>query len=135
VDADRRGDLEDPSYLETLSTDDPVRANENVFGFSLAVASLEVLQFLMLAVAPSGVGSPGPQSYHMLTGLTELGAITCKPDCIFQGLVATGESEPSGAGLHIVAEASRRALSGSRGALVRLRNLANRLKAALGCSL
>lgn len=108
VEADRRGDLEDPRYLEALPLDHSARANENVFGFSLAVASLEMLQFLMLAVGPSGIGSPGPQNYHMLTGKLELGLTTCEPDCVFPDLIAKGESEPAGTGVHIAAEAARR---------------------------
>jgi hypothetical protein len=111
VEADRRGDLEDPRYLESLPSDHPARANENVFGFSLAVASLEVLQFLMLAVGPSGIGSPGPQNYHMLTGMMDLGPTTCEPDCIFPDLIAKGEGEPPGTGVHIAAEEARRLIA------------------------
>jgi hypothetical protein len=107
VEADRRGDLEDPTYLESLPTDHPARANENVFGFSLGVASLEVLQFLMVAVGPSGLGSPGPQNYHMLTGATDIGLMSCEPDCIFPDLTAAGDSEPAGTGVHAAAEAAR----------------------------
>jgi hypothetical protein len=131
VEADRRGDLEDPSYLESLPTDHPARANENVFGFSLAVASLEVLQFIMLAVGPSGIGSPGPQNYHILTGLTELGPTTCEPDCIFPKLTAKGESEPSGTGVHAAAEAARRALPAEDAARSGWRRLVQRIKSAL----
>jgi ThiF family protein len=131
VEADRRGDLEDPKYLESLPTDHPARANENVFGFSLAVASLEVLQFLMLVVGPSGVGSPGPQNYHMLTGMMDMGPTTCDQDCIFPDLVAQGESEPSGTGVHIAAEAARRALPPENSAQSRLRGWGRRFKAAL----
>lgn len=134
VEADRRGDLEDPRYLESLPTDHPARANENVFGFSLGVASLEVLQFLMLAVGPSGIGSPGPQNYHMLTGMTDLGPTTCEPDCIFPDLVAKGESEPSGTGFHIAADDARRALSPDNVAQSGFRVWAQRLKAALRLS-
>lgn len=134
VEADRRGDLEDPKYLESLPTDHPARANENVFGFSLAVASLEVLQFLMLTVGPSGIGPSGPQNYHMLTGVTDLGPTSCKPDCIFPDLIAKGESEPSGTGVHMAAEIARRALRLDNVAQSRFRRWAQRLKAALRLS-
>lgn len=130
VEADRRGDLENPRYLESLPTDHPARANENVFGFSLAVASLEVLQFLMLAVGPSGIGSPGPQNYHMLTGMLELGPTTCDPDCVFPDLIAKGEDEPSGTGVHIAAEAARRALARDNAATSGFFRWIQRLKAA-----
>ena len=120
--------------MESLPIDHPARANENVFGFSLAVASLEVLQFLMLAVGPSGIGSPGPQNYHMLTGMTDLGPTTCEPDCIFPDLVAKGESEPPGTGVHIAAEAARRALPPDNVGQSALRRWARRLKASLRLS-
>jgi len=110
VEADRRGDLEDPSYLESLPTDHPARANENVFGFSLGVASLEVLQFLMLAVSPCGLGSPGPQNYHMLTGSVDIGRTDCDEDCSFPDLEATGDSEPAGTGTHVAAEEARKSI-------------------------
>jgi hypothetical protein len=131
VEADRRGDLEDPKYLESLPTDHPARANENVFGFSLAVASLEVLQFLMIAVGPSGLGSPGPQNYHMLTGTADIGLMSCEPDCVFPELIAAGESETPGTGVHAPAEAAR-AIFASQSKPVATTNWTGRLKRALG---
>jgi len=110
VEADRCGDLDDPRYLDSLPTDHPARANENVFAFSLAVASLEVLQCLMMVVTPAGIGPPGPQNYHMLTGLTDIGLTACRPDCVFSDLVAKGDTEPSGIGAHVAAEDVRRLL-------------------------
>ncbi len=124
VEADRLGDLEDPSYLESLPTDHPARANENVFGFSAAVASLEFLQFLMLAVGPSGVGSPGPQTYHLLTGAIDIGVTSCDSGCMFEDLLCAGDDEPAGTGVHPAADASRRLLAKRRAfGSVRLRAL------------
>lgn len=108
VDADRRGDLENPMYLESLPGDHPARANENVFAFSLGVASLEVLQFVMLTVGPSGIGSPGPQNYHITTGQIDIGPTMCEPECEFTSLIAKGDTEPAGVAEHPAADASRR---------------------------
>jgi len=91
VGAERAGDLDDPRYIETLPEDHPLRANENVFGFSLGVASLELLQFLMLVVGAGGLGAVAPQNYHLVTGSIDLGERGCDPDCIFPGLVAAGD--------------------------------------------
>jgi hypothetical protein len=131
VEADRCGDLDDPRYLESLPADHPARANENVFSFSLAVASLEMLQFVMMVVGPSGIGPPGPQNYHMLTGLTDIGPTACDPDCIFPDLIAKGDTEPSGTGIHVAAEASRRLLDPDRDTTSRLTKLLRRLKVNL----
>jgi hypothetical protein len=114
VEADRRGDLEDPSYLETLPSDHPARANENVFGFSLGVASLEVMQFLMMAIGPLGLGPAGPQNYHMLTGTLELGQTNCDDGCIFPEIIARGESEPAGIARHAAADLARLAIAKNR---------------------
>ncbi len=107
VAADRRGDLEDPHYLEGLPDGHPVKANENVFGFSLAVASLELAQWIMLTVAPLGLGPPGPQNYHLTMGSIELGPTACETDCIFPGHIASGEEHHPGTAVHPAAEAAR----------------------------
>ncbi len=46
VQLDRQGLLDDPTYIEQLSTDHPLRARENVFIFSAACASAALLQFM-----------------------------------------------------------------------------------------
>ncbi len=110
VAAERSGELDTPSYIESLPTDHPVRAKENVFAFSLAAASLEVLQLIMLAVGTSGLGPPGPQNYHLTTGEIDLGEHTCDTGCPFPGLVGRGEEAGHpGIGRHLVAERARSA--------------------------
>ncbi|HEY6000543.1 MAG TPA: ThiF family adenylyltransferase [bacterium] len=106
VAADQRGDFEDPGYLERLPDDHPAKANENVFGFSLGVASLEFMQLLMLTVAPLGLG-PRAQSYHLLTGEIETGLTACEPGCFSQEFIASGEMHCPGTGVHAAAEAVR----------------------------
>jgi hypothetical protein len=107
VAADRAGDLDDPRYLASLPGDHPLRANENVFAFSAAVASLELLQWLMLVVAPLGLGPPGPQNYHLMTGDLELGRVVCDDDCSFPGYIATGAVHHPGTGDHRAAHIAR----------------------------
>jgi hypothetical protein len=111
VAADQRGDLEDPRYLESLPDDHPAKANENVFAFSLAVASLELMQWIMLIIAPLGLSSAGPQNYHLTTGSIEIGPTTCDQDCVFPTYVACGDLHHAGVGEHGAAQAARRVAS------------------------
>jgi molybdopterin/thiamine biosynthesis adenylyltransferase len=109
VSADREGYFDDPTYIRSLQAAGGVRGNENVFGFSLAVASLEVLQLLSMVVAPAGVPNPGGQLYHFVQGVLESPCFDpCEPTCLYPGLTARGDR----AGLeltarHLVAEAKR----------------------------
>jgi hypothetical protein len=107
VEADRRGDLDNTSYIESLPEVHPARANENVFGFSLSTASLEFLQLLMLVVQPLGLRGGRPQNYHLLTGQIDLGGTECDSDCPFPELIATGDSHHPGTGRHVAAEVAR----------------------------
>ena len=69
-----------------------MRRNENVFAFSMNLASLEVLQLVMMLAHPNGIASYGLQNYHMTTGKIDLDLRPCAQDCIFPELVALGES-------------------------------------------
>ena len=61
VSADRKGFLDDASYIEALPHGHPLRATENVFAFSVGVASLEILQLIRLAVGPAALVACEPQ--------------------------------------------------------------------------
>ena len=69
VSAEREGLLHDPDYIRGLPESHPIKRNENVIAFSLNVAGLEMLQFLMMVVAPLGVSNAGQQSYHFVPGI------------------------------------------------------------------
>lgn len=92
VEADRHGLLDDPSYIERLPEDHPIRRNENVFGFSMACASQQFLQMLALVIAPLDQPNPGAQLYHFVGGFMEKPSFpTCHPECAFRQLVCKGE--------------------------------------------
>jgi molybdopterin/thiamine biosynthesis adenylyltransferase len=98
VTLERQGDLDDPSYIEGLPPDSPFRSNENVFGFALAAASLEVQHFLRLVVAPGGMADIGSQHENFKTGSIDLDIEDCHPNCWHSGrLLARGD----GAGIDI----------------------------------
>jgi hypothetical protein len=92
VDTDRRGDLDDPAYIAALAKNHPARRGENVFAFSVACASLEVLQALTMIIAPAGVGNIGGQHYHMLPGTIDVDPSGCAEGCPYsEVLVGLGE--------------------------------------------
>ena len=92
VATERDGYLDDPQYIAGLPEDHPVKHNENVFAFSLSVASLEILQFLSLIIAPSGISDPGAQMYHFVTAQLDTERHEgCKSECIYPSLLAKGD--------------------------------------------
>lgn len=110
VTLERDGSLDDPRYIEQLPQDSPLRASENVFGFSLGAASLATSQFLSLVVAPGGISNHGAQRYRFKTGDLEQAWPTCHPNCRYVTTLAAGDSahdrfQPTG--LHPAAQAAR----------------------------
>lgn len=108
VEAERSGLLEDPSYIEGLPADDPIRANQNVFAFGMGAASLEVLQFLSMVVAPSESADIGTQNYDFVTGSLDVETDGCQSRCPYSGsLLAMGDQMPPIFGRHHAAEQER----------------------------
>lgn len=93
VSADRDGFFDDQGYIAGLPNDHPAKRNENVFAFSLSDASFEVLQFLSMIVAPSGLSNPGAQMYHFVTAdLEQDKREACTDNCLYPGYIARGDS-------------------------------------------
>jgi molybdopterin-synthase adenylyltransferase len=92
VQVERDGYLDDPTYIEGLAKDHPLRARENVFAFSMACASLQMLQMLAMVIDPLGRSNPGEQLYHFVGGFMEPATpTTCQSECIFPQMVALGD--------------------------------------------
>jgi hypothetical protein len=92
VQVERDGYLDDPTYIEGLAKDHPLRARENVFAFSTGCASFQTLQMLAMAIDPLGRSNPGEQLYHFVGGFMEpIAAAACHPECMFPHLVALGD--------------------------------------------
>lgn len=105
---DLSGMLDDPTYIEGLPEEDPVRANQNVFAFGMGAASLEVLQFLSMVVAPCDVANPGAQHHHFVNGHLDVESGGCRPDCAYSGdMLATGDVASPPLGRHERAERER----------------------------
>ncbi len=92
VQTERDGYLDDPSYIAGLPKDHPLKTRQNVFAFSMACASMQMLQMLALTLAPLGQPNPGAQLYHFVGNITEPPLFPdCHPDCQFPSLIALGD--------------------------------------------
>lgn len=93
VQTEIEGKLDDPSYFEGLDEEHPLKRNENVFPFSMNLASLEVLQFVALATGVGGLHDFGVQRFRIPPGVvTSDSRRECQPGCPLEGLVAHGDS-------------------------------------------
>ena len=91
---DKEGYFDDPSYMagadESLKRMD---AHENVFVFSMNVASLEVLQLISLLVLPEYIARCEQQFYHFALRNFEDEIIKkCEEECFYSSLIAKGDS-------------------------------------------
>ena len=92
VSAEREGYFDDPHYIAGLPDDHPIKRNENVFAFSLSTASFEMLQMLMMIIAPFDVANAGQQMYHFVPGLFDTPKFgLCDENCLHPGLIAKGD--------------------------------------------
>jgi hypothetical protein len=110
VSVEREGYLDNPEYINGLPADHALRRNENVFAFSLGVASLEVLQMLMMVIAPSGMANPGSQWYRFVPGTLDPQRIErCNDDCPYSTTFANlgDHASLTITGQHIGAAAAR----------------------------
>jgi molybdopterin-synthase adenylyltransferase len=90
VGLDQQGLLDSPDYVKGLSKADRERyARRNVFGFSLSVASHEILQLVGLITGNQRIGGAGTQTYHAYPGIMEVSEVNhCKDDCDMAPLLA-----------------------------------------------
>jgi molybdopterin-synthase adenylyltransferase len=93
VQMEREGLLDDPTYIENLPKGHPLRARENVFGFSMSCASLQFLQMLALVLSPLGQPNPGRQIYHFVGNCMESPQYhDCAEDCRFLNCIGKGDA-------------------------------------------
>jgi hypothetical protein len=112
VSAERDGSLDDPSYIEGLPKDHPLRNNQNIFNFSMHLASLEIQHFLSLLLAPSGIKGLPPFMYHFKNAeLEKMVSKKCDPNCLFRDAEYYGHGdkvEIEFTGYHELAERMRK---------------------------
>lgn len=92
VDLERRGLLDDASYLQGLNADHALRRNENVFPFSMSLAAHEVLHLVALVTGLLGMHDLGDQRYHYNLRQMLVEDRVCSVDCETNELIATGDS-------------------------------------------
>lgn len=91
VAVERTGLLDKPTYIEGLPKDHELRQNENVFGFSLSVAALEVMQLLRMSIPHPGLPDIGAQTVHFVSGNTDSDTRPCDSGCPYPTLTALGD--------------------------------------------
>ena len=106
VAVERDGLLDDPNYIRGLPEDHLLKRRENVFSFSNMAASLELMQMISMVIAPSGMGNPGAQIYHFVSGtLDKEEKFACNDGCFYRSIIAHGDHAGiSAVGRHHVAE-------------------------------
>jgi len=122
VQTEREGRLDDPAYIAGLPEDHLLRRSENVFAFSSALASSEVLQFLSMVLSPGGLSDVGAHNYHFVTGCLDVDTTRCRLGCLYSGqLVGLGDDTTlSVIGAHPAAQQARAARAHRRSVLRRL---------------
>jgi molybdopterin-synthase adenylyltransferase len=109
VTLERTGLLDDPTYIDSLPADHLLRSHQNVFAFSLRLASLEIFQFLRMIIPHPGHTDIGTQTEDFVSGLLNADPQPCRPNCPFCEKVAMGDRTGynSITGRHPVAEKTR----------------------------
>lgn len=91
VAAEREGFADNPKYIHGLPDDHPFKNNQNVFAFSLATASFEVMQLLSMIASPANLAVPGAQMYHFIPGSLDADWSRCRSNCAYTGLISHGD--------------------------------------------
>lgn len=135
VSLEREGFFDDPNYIKGLAEIPRDLRNENVFVFSANLASFEILQLLMMIIAPYGIADTGEQMYHFVPGLMDKPIFkTCLPNCTYVPITAKGDrSGYQVTGRHAIAEEKRRSqkLSWKYKVALSLRTLADKVEHSL----
>lgn len=115
VATETEGKLDDPSYLTGIPADHRFRQNENVMPFSANLASLEVLQLIVLATGIGGLDDVGVQRYRYNPGILERDITrSCRDDCGNKALTSRGDSDFELFGFCHAAEKERRNVAKGR---------------------
>ncbi|MHB8459723.1 MAG: ThiF family adenylyltransferase [Candidatus Limnocylindrales bacterium] len=90
VSVEREGFLQRSGYIEGLPEDHPLRANQNVFAFSVGAASLQLAQFVAMVAAPSGTADLGALHFHLTGAELTRDEAGCDPGCPYSSRALQG---------------------------------------------
>jgi molybdopterin-synthase adenylyltransferase len=86
------GLLDDPEYIESLPEESEFIRKENVFVFSMALASSELLKFVQLIGKPANIPAPNIERNLFPIGRrNQIDTANCSEYCSFKDFVAKGE--------------------------------------------
>ena len=88
---EREGSLDEPSYVEGLPSDAQLQ-NQNVFPFSLSIASMTVNQMLRYLIGPRWWPAAPQEHYQFVTGQTSITNKQCLPHCSFPPRLSQGDA-------------------------------------------
>jgi hypothetical protein len=94
VATERDGYFDNPTYVAGLPQNHFVKHNENVFAFSLSLASQQVQHYLSLILSLPGGLLRRPQLYHFVHDVTEYVELGCHENCLFPSYVSYGDHAP-----------------------------------------
>jgi ThiF family protein len=93
VSTEREGKLDDPTYLAGLPKNSDFKNNENIFPFSMNLASLEIFQMIELVTAIGCDGETQTQRFAFNEGYIRLfGQQECFEWCMFKEGIAMGDT-------------------------------------------
>jgi molybdopterin/thiamine biosynthesis adenylyltransferase len=107
VTLDRQGLLDDHDYIRSSGRKEPAR--QNVATLSISAAASQLAQFISLAVAPGGIGEPGPLQYVLSTHELERPPALNGAGCHFEQFTGRGNTRAILTGTHERAERARAA--------------------------
>ncbi len=91
VAVDMDGYLNEPSYIDQLPEESPIRRNENIFPLSMSLAAHEVIQFVALTTGLASMYNVGEQRFSYYPGMIHVRHLQCDATCPFVGLVGLGD--------------------------------------------
>jgi molybdopterin-synthase adenylyltransferase len=91
VGLEMEGLLDDPVYISGLAEDHHLRRGENVFAFSLSLASMLIQQFLSLVLQPRGVYYGGKEMDFTTGNIDACFKFECEASCGINDLICVGD--------------------------------------------
>jgi hypothetical protein len=92
VSLEQSGELDNPKYIKGLPKEHFINRGENVFGFSLSLAGMEIQQFLSMVLQPKGIYY-GPKEMDFNFGNIDFDfENSCAKDCHIAAQIGKGDS-------------------------------------------